>query len=148
MFYDKEYTMQTGLEFLTTLKNGEISPSPMAQTLPMQLMEISKGKVMYAVTPNKTHLNIQGGVHGGFCATALDTVTGGAAHSILDPNTGYGTIDLNVKMIRPMQVDTIYYAYGELIHAGRNIITSEGKIIDDNGKIYAYASATFMIIRR
>ncbi|MEQ4562091.1 MAG: phenylacetic acid degradation protein, partial [Acinetobacter sp.] len=32
--------------------------------------------------------------------------------------------------------------------AGRNIITTEGKIVDDQGKIYAFASATFMIIRR
>lgn len=140
--------MQTGLEFLTSLMKGEVSSSPMAQTLPMQLIEVSKGKVIYKVTPNQTHLNVQGGVHGGFSATALDTSTGGAAHSILEANVGYGTIDLNVKMIRPMQVDTTYYASGELINAGRNIITTEGKILDEQGKIYAFASATFMIIRR
>ncbi len=52
--------MQTGLEFLTALKNGEVSSSPMAQTLPMQLIEASKGKVIYKVTPNNTHLNVQG----------------------------------------------------------------------------------------
>ena len=140
--------MQTGLEFLTALKQGEVDASPMAHTLPMELIEASEGKVMYRVIPNKSHLNVQGGVHGGFCATALDTSTGGAAHSVLGPNTGYGTIDLNVKMIRPMQIDTAYYAHGELINAGRNIITTEGKIVDDQGKIYAFASATFMIIRR
>lgn len=137
-----------GLEFLTALKNGEVSPSPMAQTLPMQLIEASEGKVTYKVTPNKMHLNVQGGVHGGFCATALDTATGGAAHSVLAAKLGYGTIDLNVKLIRPMQVDTAYYALGELINAGRNIITTQGKIVDENGKIYAFASATLMIIRK
>jgi len=61
---------------------------------------------------------------------------------------GYGTIDLNVKMIRPMQIDTAYYAQAELINAGRNIITTEGKIVDENGKIYAFATATLMIIRK
>ena len=60
----------------------------------------------------------------------------------------YGTIDLNVKMIRPMQVDTSYYATAELINAGRNIISTEGKIVDENGKVYAFASATLMIIRK
>ena len=49
-------------------------------------------------------------------------------------------------MIRPMQVDT-YYATAELINAGRNIISTEGKIVDENGKVYAFASATLMIIR-
>lgn len=137
----------SGLEFLNALKNGEMSASAMAQTLPMQLIEVSEGHVSYKVTPRKQHLNIQGGVHGGFCATALDTATGGAAHSILPHGVGYGTIDLNVKMIRPMQVDTDYYAQGQLINAGRNIITTQGSIVDDKGKIYAFASATFMLIR-
>jgi len=143
-----QVSQQNGLEFLTSLKNGEIPASPMAHTLPMQLIEVSKGKVIYKVTPTNDHRNIQGGVHGGFCATALDTATGSAAHTLLEHGVGYGTIDLNVKMIRPMQVDTSYFAEAELINAGRNIISTEGKIVDKNGKIYAFASATLMIIRK
>ena len=50
-------------------------------------------------------------------------------------------------MIRPMQVDTSYYATAELINAGR-IISTQGKIVDENGKVYAFASATLMIIRK
>ncbi|WP_151802698.1 PaaI family thioesterase [Acinetobacter guillouiae] len=138
----------TGLEFLTALKNGEISASPMAQTIPMQLIEVSKGKATYKVTPSQAHRNIQGTIHGGFCATALDTATGSAAHTLLEHGVGYGTIDLNVKMIRPMQIDTAYYAQAELINAGSNIVTTEGKIVDENGKIYAFATATLMIIRK
>lgn len=138
----------TGLEFLTAVKNGEIAAAPMADTLPMQLIEVSPGKVTYKVTPAKEHLNIQGGVHGGFCATALDSATGGAVHTVVDKGISFSTIDLNVKMIRPMQIDTAYYAHGELINAGRNILTSEGRIVDENGKVYAFASATLMIIRR
>lgn len=138
----------TGLEFLTALKNGEISASPMAHTIPMQLVEVAKGKATYKVVPNEAHRNIQGTIHGGFCATALDTATGSAAHTLLEHGVGYGTIDLNVKMIRPMQIDTTYYAQAELINAGRNIITTEGKIIDEQGKIYAFATATLMVIRK
>jgi uncharacterized protein (TIGR00369 family) len=138
----------TGLEFLTALKNGEISASPMAHTIPMQLVEVAKGKATYKVIPNEAHRNIQGTIHGGFCATSLDTATGSAAHTLLEHGVGYGTIDLNVKMIRPMQIDTTYYAQAELINAGRNIITTEGKIIDEQGKIYAFATATLMVIRK
>ncbi|NUF84662.1 PaaI family thioesterase [Acinetobacter seifertii] len=138
----------TGLEFLTALKNGDVSPSPMAHTIPMELVEVSEGKATYKVTPRKEHRNIQGSVHGGFCATALDTATGSAAHTLLEHGVGYGTIDLNVKMIRPMQIDTSYYATAELINAGRNIISTQGKIVDENGKVYAFASATLMIIRK
>ncbi|MBV6573275.1 phenylacetic acid degradation protein, partial [Acinetobacter baumannii] len=34
------------------------------------------------------------------------------------------------------------------ITAGRTIIRSQGKIVDENGKWYAFASATLMIIRK
>ena len=47
-----------------------------------------------------------------------------------------------------MQVDTSYYATAELINAGRKIISTQGKIVDENGKVYAFASATLMIIRK
>lgn len=51
-------------------------------------------------------------------------------------------------MIRPLQVNTSYYAQAELINAGRNILTTEGKIVDEQGKVYAFASATLMVIRK
>jgi len=138
---------ETGLAFLTALKNGERSASPMAQIIHMQLIEVEAGKVIYKITPQAQHLNIQGGVHGGFGATALDTATGSAAHSVLAAGQGYATVDLNVKMIRPMQVNCSYYAHAELINAGRTLMITSGKIVDDQGKIYAYASATLMLIQ-
>lgn len=138
----------TGLEFLTALKNGEIAASAMAQTIPMKLVEVERGYIVYEVSPDQRHLNIQGGVHGGFCATALDTATGGVAHTLIDANEGYGTIDLNVKMTRPMQSGSTYRAVAKLINAGRNIVISEGKIVDENDKVYAFASATLMILRK
>ncbi len=138
----------TGLELLTALKNGEITPSPMSETIPMSLVEVEKGMVIYEVTPDHRHFNIQGGIHGGFCATVLDMVTGGAAHTALDAYQGYGTIDLNVKMTRPLQANKTYRAIAKLINAGRNILISEGKIVDENDKIYAYGSATLMVIHK
>ena len=51
---------------------------------------------------DERHLNPLGGVHGGFAATVLDSVTGCAVHSMLEAGAGYGTIDLNIKMCRPI----------------------------------------------
>nr|WP_174505961.1 PaaI family thioesterase [Acinetobacter sp. Marseille-Q1620] len=136
----------SGLELLTALKNGQISPSPMSSTIPMTLIEVEKGYIVYEVTPEQRHMNIQGGIHGGFCATALDMATGGAAHTVLEAGYGYGTIDLNVKMTRPLQVGKTYRAEANLINAGKNILITEGKIVDENQKVYAYGSATLMVI--
>lgn len=86
-------------------------------------------------------------MHGGFAATVLDSVTGCAIHTLLEASVGYGTIDLNIKMCRPIPKNVELTAIGTVINISKNLGISEGKIIDDNGKLYAHATATCMIIR-
>ena len=54
---------------------------------------------------NNKHLNTQCGVHGGFVSTVLDSVTVCADHTILWVGVANGTIDLNIKMLRPVPKD-------------------------------------------
>ncbi|MEK5790279.1 PaaI family thioesterase, partial [Acinetobacter johnsonii] len=82
-----------------------------------------------------------------FAATVLDSVTGCAVHTILPAGVGYGTIDLNVKMCRPLPQNQVLIATGKVINLSKNLGISEGKITDEEGKLYAYATATCMIIR-
>jgi len=99
------------------------------------------------VQADQHHLNPLGGVHGGFAATVLDTVTGCAIHTVLEAGAGYGTIDLNIKMCRPIPQNRPLTAIGQLINTSKNLAISEGKIIDEDGKLYAHATATCMIFR-
>lgn len=87
----------TGLEFLTALKMVKFLHHLWLTPYRWNSLKFPKVKQLIKVTPRKEHRNIQGGVHGGFCATALDTATGSAAHTLLEHGVGYGTIDLNVK---------------------------------------------------
>ena len=137
----------SGLEFLNHIKDGTLPYSPMAQTIPMKVIEVEKGKVAYLVTPDERHLNTLGGVHGGFYATVIDTITGGAIHTMLEAGINFGTIDLNVKMCRPVPKDKELLAIGSVINLSKNLAISEGKLVDEDGKLYAHATATCMIIR-
>ncbi len=92
----------TGLEFLQAMIEGHIPPASISKTIPMQPTEISEGSVTFKAQADHNHLNPLGGVHGGFAATVLDSVTGCAVHTMLPAGVGYGTIDLNVKMCRPI----------------------------------------------
>ena len=105
----------TGLEFLTAVKDGTISHAPMASTIPMKLVEVKTGYIVYEVKPNQQHINLQGGIHGGFCATVLDSVTGAAAHTVMEKGVRFATTDLNIKMIRPMQINKTYRGIGTII---------------------------------
>ncbi|WP_180003236.1 MULTISPECIES: PaaI family thioesterase [unclassified Acinetobacter] len=137
----------TGLEILKAMMQGQIPPASISEIIPMQPKKIEQGNVEFVVKADQRHLNPLGGVHGGFAATVLDTVTGCAIHTLLEAGVGYGTIDLNIKMCRPIPKDVELTAIGTVINISTNLGISEGKIIDDNGKLYAHATATCMIIR-
>lgn len=138
----------SGIEFLSKMRDGELPHAPMAKTIPMKITTVESGHIIYEVQPQAEHVNLQGGVHGGFCATVLDSVTGAAAHTIMEKGQRFATVDLGIKMIRPMQVGKTYYGVGDLINAGRSLVITEGKIIDDQNKIYATGTATLMMIQR
>lgn len=138
----------TGLQLLHAMCAGKIPPASISETMPMRPFEVSKGTISFKAKADASHLNPLGGVHGGFAATVLDSVTGCAIHSLLEAGVGYGTIDLNIKMCRPIPQDVELTATGTVINLSKNLGISEGKIIDDEGKLYAHATATCMIIRR
>ncbi|MCD0189340.1 PaaI family thioesterase [Acinetobacter sp. PW68] len=137
-----------GLEYLTAIKNGELPGSAMGQLIPMKLSVVRENHVEYEVYPDERHFNLQGGIHGGFCATVLDSVTGAAVHTTVDAGVSFSTIDLNVKMLKAMKNSETYTAIGEVIRIGRNVLTSEGRIVDKDGKLYAFGSATLLVTGR
>lgn len=135
----------SGLQIMQEMCNGNLPMPSMATTIPMKPTLIESGQVTFEVQADQHHLNPLGGVHGGFAATVLDTVTGCAIHTVLEAGAGYGTIDLNIKMCRPIPQNRPLTAIGQLINTSKNLAISEGKIIDEDGKLYAHATATCMI---
>lgn len=137
----------SGLELLQSIVDGKAPMPPMAQTIPMAINSVAPGSVIFAATAGQQHLNPLGGVHGGFAATVLDSVTGCAVHSLLESGVAYATVDLNVKMIRPVPLDKELTAIGKVINISGRLAVSEGRLQDGDGKILAHATATCMILR-
>jgi len=118
-----------------------------SSVIPMKIQKVEMGRVTFSARADKRHTNPMGGVHGGFAATVLDSVTGCAVHTMLDAGVGYGTIDLNVKMLRPIPMDKTLIAEGKVLNMSKRLGVSEGVIKDEAGKIYALATATCMILK-
>ena len=138
----------TGLEVMQAFVKGLVPAPGIAKTMPMQPVEVEHGRVVFTAIADERHTNPLGGVHGGFAATVLDSVTGCATHTVLAAGEGYGTTDLNIKMCRPIPFNTTMFAEAKVINVGRNLVISEAYIRDEAGKLYAHATATNMIIRR
>ena len=50
-------------------------------------------------------------------------------------------------MCRPVPQNKQLFAIGQLINLSKSLAISEGKLVDEDGKLYAHATATCMIIR-
>lgn len=137
----------TGLELMQAMLDGRIPPPGISLTVPMHGVSVASGIVVFSARADERHLNPLGAVHGGFAATVMDTVTGCAVHTLLGAGEGFGTIDLNVKMMRPVPRDVDLVAEGKVINLSRSLAVSEGTLKDAGGKLYAHATATCMLTR-
>jgi len=138
----------SGLEFLKKLREGFFPRPTMATTIPMEIMRLEKGACEFKATAGDMHLNPMGGVHGGFAATVLDSAAGCAVHTMLAHGESYGTVDLNIKMLRPVPQGKELRAKGKVIHMSKRLGISEASLTDDEGRIYAHATSTCMILRQ
>jgi uncharacterized protein (TIGR00369 family) len=137
----------SGLEYMRAFINGEIPNAPIAQTMGFRGAEIEYGRVVFVGEPENFHLNPIGTIHGGFAATLLDSALACAVHTTLEQGMIYTTTQLNIHYVRTMMpnMGTIR-CEGTVIHRGRKMATAEAEITDNNGKIYAHATTTCLIL--
>jgi len=137
----------SGLEYMQRIVSGEAPHPSFAATVPMVFREAEFGRIVIEATATDAHLNPLGGTHGGFVAAVLDEATGSAVHSALDIGEMPATVELNVKMMRPLPLRTPLIAEGRLINLSRSLGVAEGDIRDADGKLYAHATCTCAIVR-
>lgn len=137
----------TGLELLQLMAKGVFPHPPISKIMPMKCSDLSEGTICFDVEADNSHLNPMGGVHGGFAATVIDSVTACAVHTTLGAGDSYSTVDLNVKMVRPLPKNTSLQATGRVLNVSKTVAIAEGDIRDSNGKLYAHGSATCVINR-
>ncbi len=120
--------------------------TPMLATLNQSLVEIEVGRVVISAEPDPRFENAMARMHGGFVAALIDTALGWCVSTKLKDDVGFGTVDLNVKYIRKVDMATgSLFATALIVHAGRTMLTAEAKVADASGKLYAHGSGTFLV---
>lgn len=137
----------SGLEFLLQLMRGEREPSPMFHTVPMRLTRVEQGHIEMCVRAEQRHTNTNGGVHGGFAATVMDSITGCAVRSMLEAGVTYTTISLELKMLRPPPMEEDMIAVADIVNVSRRLGVATALLQNANGKVLAEGSTTCMIFR-
>tara|TARA_B100001564_G_scaffold328914_1_gene312990 strand:+ start:1069 stop:1521 length:453 start_codon:yes stop_codon:yes gene_type:complete len=88
--------------------------------------------------------NPQGTLHGGIIATAMDISMGHLLHQ----TTGSGaTLEMNVKYLLPIKAENVK-CEGSYLKKGKTIGFLQSHMYRQDGKLAAYASATWIPIKK
>ena len=137
-----------GIDVLRALAAGELPAAPVAATLGFELESVEPGRVVFAVDPAEYHYNPIGSVHGGVYATVLDSATGCAVHSLLPAGVGYTSLDLTVKFLRQVVVETgRVRCVGTVTHLGGRTALAEARLTDQRDRLLATATSSILLIR-
>jgi len=135
-----------GLGQLQAMVRGEAPTPPIMETLGFTGFRPERGRVVVEMPAAEFHYNPLGGVHGGVISTLLDTAAACAVHSTLAVGELYTSVDLTVKFLRPVTVDSgLLTCEGTVLQRGRRTALAQAQLSDERGKLVAHATSTCMI---
>ncbi len=137
-----------GLEQLRAMRDGEMPPPPIMETLGMTDMHVEPGRVTVQMPAAEFHYNPLGSVHGGVISTLLDTAAACSVHTTLAVGETYTSVDLTVKFLRAVTVGSgLLTCEGSVISRGRRTALAQAQLSDESGRLVAHATSTCLIMR-
>ncbi len=135
-----------GMEQLRLIFEGVLPSPPIAETLGMVDFAGERGAISVGLVPEHRHYNPLGTVHGGVLATLLDTAAACSVHSTLEPGERYTSLDLTVKFLRPVTIESgRLRAVGKVVQRGRRTSLAEAQVFDAADRLVAHATSSCMI---
>ena len=137
----------SGLETMTAILDGRVPGAPIAGPLGFRLHAVEEGRVAFRGTPEATHLNPFGTVHGGWYGTILDSAMACAVTTRLPAGRIAATLEFKTGIVRAIPVGTEVEAVGIAEHVGRSTGVARGEVRGvADGRLYATGSTTCMVV--
>ncbi len=131
--------------FLRAWTTGEVPQGVHAEHTGNRVVEVpGPGSVVMAWTPGPQLANLTGGVHGGYVALVCDEAAGLAAASTGERFVPMITLDLDITYLRPATTGVEHRVEGSVLHAGRQRLVSECRILTPEGKLAVSARGSFI----
>ncbi|MEJ6005625.1 PaaI family thioesterase [Paucibacter sp. AS339] len=122
---------------------------PFVEQLGLELHSMADGRAELRVDLKEGHLNSWEVAHGGVLMTMLDVAMAHAARSIHVSDRGMGpgvvTVEMKTSFMRPGEGEL--RAIAELLHSTATMAFCEGRVIGEDGKLCAHATATFKYLK-
>ncbi len=138
-----------GIDVLRDIASGVLPPPPIASLLPFDLTVIEPGYAEVSFVPSQFHYNPHAVVHGGVYAVLLDSAAGCAVQTMLPAGMEYTSLDLNIKFLRRMTVDTGgVRAMGTVTHFGKQTALVEARLVNAKDRLLATATSSCLVFRQ
>lgn len=138
---------RTGREILQAIIDGSLPQAPISEALSFWIVEVGDGFAAFEGEPGSHLLNPMGTVHGGWALTLIDSVAGSAGHSLLPAGAAYTTVETKGNFSRPITRDTgRVRAEARAVAQGRQIISSEARVLAADGKVLAHGTSTILVL--
>ena len=142
----KDVRTTSGLEFLQRLVAKQ-TRVPIGSTLGFWLAEVREGHAVFEARAEPHVFNPIGSVQGGWYGAVLDAALGVCLHSTLPAGVGYTTVEFKVNIVRAVTPATgVVRATGRIVHRGKRTAVTEARMEDAAGALYAYATATQLVL--
>jgi len=123
---------------------GYIKANRFGVLLGMQFDVVAPGKVEYRMDITDSHLATPLAAHGGSISALMDATMGVCALSqVLAENRVVSTIEMKISFVSPGLLGDKLSGTANIIKSGKRILFVEGEIVNQNGKIVAFATGTF-----
>ena len=137
----------SGIEYFRKMMAGELPRPDMLELLGIRLIEVEEGRVVFSATADERFYNGTGVAHGGFAASLLDTALGCAINSTMPVGRRFTTLELKINLTRPLTKEVgPLRCEARVVHVGGRTATSEGRIVDAKGKLYAHGTTTCIVV--
>ena len=137
----------SGLEYFRLMAEGRLDPPAMISLLGLRIVEVEKGRVVFVGTATEQFYNGLGVAHGGFAATLLDSALGCAINSMQPAGRLFTTLELKINYTRPLTREAgEVRCEGTVLHSGSRTATAEARIVDAEGRLYAHATTTCIVV--
>jgi acyl-CoA thioesterase len=132
---------------MITLIDQYIESNQFGRTIGMNFEIIQPGIVSYNLKINETHLATPLAAHGGCIAALLDATMGVGALSLVEKDFQVvNTLEMKVSFLEAVFINDELNSTSLIIRKGRKIIFVEAEIKNQNRKIVAKGSGTFLVI--
>ncbi|PKM77834.1 MAG: PaaI family thioesterase [Firmicutes bacterium HGW-Firmicutes-15] len=125
---------------------ADLETGPYWKHMNMKTVASDDGKIRLVMDITENLKQFYGNIHGGVIASLLDSTIAVAVNQQLDPGEGASTVEIKLNYFRPVSEGQLW-GEGKVIQKGKKIIVGQGEIKDDAGRMVAFGTATFMVVK-